>query len=192
MEYKFFCDQCSQRISGDVSLAGTAVTCPTCGGVFIAAFLPSTTSTKPVKANASRIALDANLGQWFTTGRGTLIVLGLCIGLPALIIGLPYLSDRYLGTHATSSSYAADANSSSGASHAQREADTRRGFNFGREIGARRAREGFPEPSVDYLDSIIRATIPSESDGLSSASKLATLTAGKSATAIRSNPTFIF
>jgi hypothetical protein len=58
-----------------------------------------------------------------------------------------------------------DSSTSSSSSHDQREADTQRGFSFGREIGARRAREGFPKPSVDYLNSIIQTTTPNESDG---------------------------
>lgn len=51
------------------------------------------------------------------------------------------------------------------AEHTQREADTLRGFNLGRQIGAKRAQEGFPKPTLDYLDSILRLTAPNESEG---------------------------
>lgn len=45
----------------------------------------------------------------------------------------------------------------------QQEADALAGFNLGRSIGAKRALEGFPKPSLEYLDSIIKLTIPNES-----------------------------
>ena len=44
----------------------------------------------------------------------------------------------------------------------QEEADSLAGFNLGRSIGAKRSLEGFPKPSLDYLDSIIKITIPNE------------------------------
>jgi hypothetical protein len=46
----------------------------------------------------------------------------------------------------------------------QEEADANAGFNLGRSIGAKRAREGFPKPSLEYLEAIIKATIPNESE----------------------------
>ncbi len=46
----------------------------------------------------------------------------------------------------------------------QEERDALEGFNLGRSIGAKRAREGFPKPTLEYLDSILKITVPNASE----------------------------
>lgn len=46
----------------------------------------------------------------------------------------------------------------------QEERDALEGFNLGRSIGAKRAREGFPKPTLEYLDAILKITVPNASE----------------------------
>ena len=46
----------------------------------------------------------------------------------------------------------------------QNEADEKAGFNLGRPLGAKRSLDGLPFPSDEFLDSIIKTTIPNKSE----------------------------
>ena len=50
------------------------------------------------------------------------------------------------------------------AAHDQREAETYAGLKEGRRVGNNRYREGFPRPSLDYLDAILSTTLKHESE----------------------------
>ncbi len=122
-------------------------------------FFPTTISEQK---KAPRFRLYYFFGRLTPSERNGIIAA--VVGLTFILFYMKYLGWSFSEGEFVSSSPKGSSASSLSASHDQREADTKAGFNLGRSIGAKRAREGFPKPSLAYLDSIIQATIPNESE----------------------------